>query len=124
MLWLKRNIYWNQLERCDVSGENIYPGDYYYQDDVDGIKIKATVYKDMQNKLKEDTWDYSKINNATCELEYKQMLKRATQDILAASILDRKIAGKYTPNPDVEDEYVQDLYDAALNKFNGKEDDN
>ena len=119
MLWLKRNIYWNQLEKCDVSGELIAPGDYYYQDDVDGIKIKATVYKKMKDKRKEDEWDYETLNMATSEREYKEMLKRATMDMLASSVLDRKVAGKHDPNPDIEDEFVQDIYDSYGGNNNG-----
>ena len=112
MLWLKRNTVWNQLMKCDISNEVIGPGDYYYIDDVDGVRIKATVYKRMKDKEKEENWDYSKLNAAQNELEYKRMLKEATRQMLASSILERKVAGKYDPNPEVESEIVQDLYDA------------
>ena len=42
MLWLKRNTRFNELMKCDISGDLIGPGDYYYIDDVDGVRIKAT----------------------------------------------------------------------------------
>lgn len=112
MLWLKRNTVWNQLMKCDISNEVIGPGDYYYIDDVDGVRIKATVYKRIKDKEKEQNWDYSKLNAAQNELEYKRMLKEATRQMLASSILERKVAGKYDPNPEVESEIIQDLYDA------------
>lgn len=112
MLWLKRNTVWNQLMKCDISNEVIGPGDYYYIDDVDGVRIKATVYKRIKDKEKEEHWDYSKLNAAQNELEYKRMLKEATRQMLASSILERKVAGKYDPNPEVESEIIQDLYDA------------
>lgn len=112
MLWLKRNTVWNQLMKCDISNEVIGPGDYYYIDDVDGVRIKATVYKRIKDKEKEENWDYSKLNAAQNELEYKRMLKEATRQMLASSILERKVAGKYDPNPEVESEIIQDLYDA------------
>lgn len=110
MLWLKRNTRWNELFRCSVSGDNIYPGEYYYQDDVDNTIIKATVYKDLKDKRKEQEWDYSKLNNAKSEAEYRNMLREATKAMLGASILDRKVAGKYDPNPETENEIVEDLY--------------
>lgn len=110
MLWLKRNIYFNELMKCSVSGDYIAPGDYYYEDDQDGMLIKATVYKDLQRKRKQKTWDYSKLNAASNEQEYRRMLKDATMMMLADTVLERKVAGKYDPNPGVEDEFVQDLY--------------
>lgn len=45
MLWIKRNTVWNQLMKCDVSGQLITYGVYHYIDDQDGVKIKATIYK-------------------------------------------------------------------------------
>lgn len=108
MLWLRRNIHWNQLEKCDISGELIYPGDYFYVDDEDGVKIKATVYKDIKDKEKEETWDYTKLNNAANEAEYKEMIKLATMQTLTSSVLERKIAGKYDPKR--ESDEVNALY--------------
>lgn len=112
MLWLKRNTRYNELIKCDVSGDNIFPGDYYYVDDVDGVKIKATVYKELKTKQKEDMWDYSKINAAQNEADYKRMLQDATRQMLGATILERKVAGRYDANPEEESEIIQDLYDA------------
>lgn len=108
MLWLKRNTNTYQLEKCDVSGELIYPGDYYYQDDVDYIKIKATVYANIKKKEKENNWDYSKINNAHNEYEYRQAIKDATRQMLYDSVLNRKIATKL--NNDIDDETLDILY--------------
>lgn len=118
MLWLKRNTVWNQLMKCDISEEIIAPGDYYYIDDVDGVRIKATVYKRMKDKAKEATWDYSKLNAAQNEAEYKRMLKDATRQILAETVLDRKVGGKYDPNPGEENEIIQDLYDSHTGGVN------
>lgn len=112
MLWLKRNIHFNELMKCGVSGEYIVPGDYYYEDDKDGLLIKATVYRDMQKKRKQETWDYSKLNSASNEIEYRRMLKDATMYMLADTVLERKVAGKYDPSPEVEDEIIQDLYNS------------
>lgn len=113
MLWLKRNIRFNELMKCDISGEFIGPGDYYYIDDVDGVRIKATVYKQMKDKAKKESWDYSKINAAQSEADYKRMLKDATRYMLAETVLERKVAGRYDPNPEQETEIIQDLYDSS-----------
>lgn len=108
MLWLTRNTNPYQLEKCDISGELIAPGDWYYVDDVDRIKVKATVYKDLKNKQKEETWDYSKLNNASNEYEYRQKIKEATRQLLAETVLQRKVAIKYDPNE--ESEEIQEVY--------------
>ena len=78
MLWLKRNNVYTQLMKCDVSNEIIAPGDFYYIDDEDGMRIKATVYKDIKDKSKKETWDYSELNAAQSEREYKRRLQDAT----------------------------------------------
>lgn len=112
MLWLKRNTRFNELMKCDISGDLIGPGDYYYIDDVDGVRIKATVYKELKDKEKEETWDYTKINAAQSEADYKRMLRDATRQMLGSTILERKVAGKYDPKPEVESEIIQDLYNS------------
>lgn len=76
MLFLKRNLNFNQLYKCDVSKELIGPGDYYYEDDQDGFIVKAEVYKELKNRKKEEEWDYSILNQAENELEYKECLKK------------------------------------------------
>ena len=74
-------------------------GDYYYIDDQDGVRIKATVYKELKEKQKRENWDYSQLNQAKSEAEYKSRLNDMTRQILGATILDRKVTGKYDPNP-------------------------
>lgn len=112
MLWLKRNIRFNELMKCDISGQLIGPGDYYYIDDVDGVRIKAIVYKEMKDKAARENMDYSKINAAQNDIEYRRLLKEATRQILADTVLERKIAGKYDADPENENELIQDLYDS------------
>jgi hypothetical protein len=99
--------------KCDVSGEWIGPGDYYYQDDTDGMKVKATVYRALKDMKKEKEWDYTKINMASNELEYRTMLQQATQQMLTETVLERKVAGKYDPNPNTETQITQEIYDDA-----------
>ena len=94
MLWLKRNQYFNELYKCGISEELIGPGDYYYEDDEDGLIIKATVYRRLLDQEKRDRFDYSKLNNARSQREYEDLLKRAEQEFLTQTIFDRKVAGK------------------------------
>lgn len=97
MLYLRRNTNQYQLEKCGISGELIAPGDFYYIDDEDGLIVKATVYKELKDREKQDNWDYSKLNTATNEYEYRHLLKEATRQMLHSTILDRQVAGKYNP---------------------------
>lgn len=94
MLWLKRNTRFNELYKCKVSGELIGPGDYFYEDDEDGVIIKADVYYDLKKKKEEDEFDYTKLNNAQSQREYELMLQQYEREFLSQTILDRKIAGK------------------------------
>ena len=118
MLFLKRNLNFNQLYKYDVSEELIGPGDYYYEDDQDGFIVKAEVYKDLKNRRKEEEWDYSTLNQAENELEYKRILKEVTMNMLASTLLERKVFNKLEPVE--ESETIKDLYEEA-NK-NNKED--
>lgn len=94
MLWLKRNQRFNELYKCGISDELIGPGDYYYEDDEDGLLVKATVYKRMLDEKRRNEFDYSKINMATSQEEYRKLLARATMEFNTQGLFDRKIAGK------------------------------
>ena len=118
MLFLKRNLNFNQLYKCDISEELIGPGDYYYEDDQDGFIVKAEVYKELKNRKKEEEWDYSILNQAENELEYKRMLKETTMNMLASTLFERKVFNKLEPVE--ESETIKELYEEA-NK-NNKED--
>lgn len=118
MLWLKHNNNWNEVMKCGVSGDLIGPGDFYYVDDQDGLIIKATVYKDIMRKQKEETWDYTKINSATNQNEYKKMLQEATRQMLASSVVDRKVAGRADINPGEESDYIKDIYNNQRDWYN------
>ena len=50
MLRLKRVVHFNEFLKCKVSGEIISYGDYYYEDDEDGLIVKASVYKQLQRE--------------------------------------------------------------------------
>lgn len=94
MLHLKRVTNDYEFIKCKVSGELIGYGDYYYEDDEDGLIIKFTVYQRIKDKMKKDTFDYSLLEKAQSEKEYKEQLRKAERELLEATVLDRKIYGK------------------------------
>lgn len=91
MLYLKRNQYFNELYKCGISNEIIYPGEWYYEDDEDGLIVKATVYKRICDEYKCKNFDYSKLEQLRSQEEYRQQLIRQMQKENYASLLDRKV---------------------------------
>ena len=94
MLHLKRIQYFNEFRTCSVSGELMSYGDFYYEDDTDGVVIKATVYRDLRDQYREDTFDETRLNQAKSEEEYKAQLKRYEQEFLTRDVLERKVFSK------------------------------
>jgi hypothetical protein len=91
---LKRVTMFNELLKCNASGELIGPGDYYYEDDEDGTIIKATVYYRLEWERKVDSFDYSKLENVSNEVAYRQELIKAEREFLTQTIMDRPIYGR------------------------------
>lgn len=94
MLVLKRVVNDYEFLKCQISKELIGYGDWYYQDDEDGLIVKFTVYQRIKDKRKRDTFDYSLLEQANSEREYKEILKRAERELFEVTVLDRKILGK------------------------------
>jgi regulator of RNase E activity RraA len=94
MLWLHRNTRFNELYKCQISGELIGPGDYYYQDDEDGLIVKASVYRQLLDEKKKNEFDYSKLENAESQRDYAETLKQAEREFMTNTLFDRKIAAK------------------------------
>lgn len=94
MLILKRITRFNEYLRCGVSKEAIGYGSYYYEDNEDGLIIKATVYRNLKDKKILDEFDSTILNTATSEYEYAKQLRQMEREFLQTSIFDRKIAGK------------------------------
>lgn len=92
MLWLKRIVNDYEFLRCKVSDEIIAYGDFYYEDDEDGLVIKAKVYNQLKERAKRNNFDYSQLNNAVNQREYEMMLKQAERDFHSQTILERKVA--------------------------------
>lgn len=91
MLILRRMIEPYEVRKCDMSGELIVYGDFYYEDDEDKTIVKATVYKKKQQEARDAAFDYTLLQQAQSDREYRDMVKRAQRDYLNATILDRPI---------------------------------
>lgn len=94
MLVLKRIIHQNEWIRCNVSGEIMTHGQYYYEDDEDGFIVDAFVYKEMKDAKKAEEFDYSIIENAASEREYREALRQYEREFKTSTLLDRKVLGK------------------------------
>jgi hypothetical protein len=92
MLHLKRVIHFNDFIRCKVSGDIISYGDFYYEDDEDGLIVKATVYKAMLKEQKLNEFNYEKLQRAESQMEYQQALKEYERQFLTQTLLERKVA--------------------------------
>ena len=91
MLILKRIIHPYEVRKCDMTGELIIYGEYYYEDDVDGVVVKASEYKKKQQEARNNAFDYSLLAHAESDKEYRDAVKRAQQEYLDATILDRPV---------------------------------
>lgn len=80
-----------EVRKCDLSDEMIIYGDFYYEDDVDGAVVKATVYKKKQQEMRDGLFDYSLLAQAQSDKEYRDNVKLAQQQYLDAMILDRPV---------------------------------
>ncbi|PTY93054.1 hypothetical protein [Heyndrickxia sporothermodurans] len=92
MLHLKRVLHFNDFIRCKISGDIISYGDFYYEDDEDGLIVKATVYKAMQEEKRLNEFNYEKLEKAESQLEYQQALKEYERQFLTQTLFERKVA--------------------------------
>lgn len=92
MLWLKRVVNDYEFMKCHISDELIAYGDFYYEDDEDGLIIKARVYNELKEKARRDAFDYSKLEQATCQRDYERLLREAERELKTQTIFDRKVA--------------------------------
>ena len=98
MLYLKRITRFNEFLRCHVSDQIMMYGDFYYEDDEDGLIVSAKYYHDLKKQKREDEWDYTELNNAESQKEYQERLHDAEKALFESEVLIRKIAGKDAEN--------------------------
>lgn len=90
MLHLKRVQYFTDFMKCHVSKEIIKHGDYYYEDDEDGMIIKASVYGKLKKEKIEDEYDYTRLNQAESLRDYESSLREYEREFLKSTVFDRK----------------------------------
>lgn len=82
MLHLNRVLFFTDFFDCDISGETIAYGDYYYHDDERNINIKATVYHAMKQQIERDNFDHTAINCSHTRKDYKAKLQELERQFL------------------------------------------
>jgi hypothetical protein len=93
MLVLQRNLTPGEVRTCKLTGQMIVYGDYYYQDTDDpNLYVLAREYNKLKRQIEEETFDYTLLEKAQNEKEYREYLKMAEQEYLNDNILSMEIA--------------------------------
>lgn len=102
MLYLKRIIYPYEILKCRLSKQLITYGDYYYEDDEDGLIVKAEYYGELLKKRQEDPnfYDYSGYNLGLQKMAEYESQYAAETTYLNQTMFNRLVAkgGKPTYN--------------------------
>lgn len=89
-LELKRIIHPYECLRCHVTDKVIAYGDYYYEDDTDGLIVDFEYYYDCKQEQKMREAEYE-IERALDLQEYEQRMRQAEKDFLTATLFDRPV---------------------------------
>lgn len=92
-MWLlTRNLTPGEVRTCKLSRQMIIYGDYYYQDSEDPhLYVKASELHKFEKQERERRFDYSLLQKAQSEQEYRAMLIQAQQEYLAHNVLHNQI---------------------------------
>ena len=91
MLILDRMIHPYEVRTCALTGSMIVYGDYFYEDNTDGICVLAREYIKLKRARQKESFDYSLLSQAQSEKEYANMLKQAEKEMLQMNLLSRPI---------------------------------
>ena len=80
-----------EVRKCALSGQYMYGGDWYYEDDITGMAILYEVYHTRKAKQKEENFNYARLIKAQTREEYKEELKRYEKEVLEMNILTDKL---------------------------------
>lgn len=99
-LVLKRVTHPYECYKCQVTGEILEYGAYYYEDDVDGFIVSFDYYYDTKQAKKQEAAEY-KIRHALSIEEYKERMLQAEKEFLAQTAFDRPLEADnlYIYNP-------------------------
>lgn len=98
-LQLKRITWPYDCVKCDITRKLIAYGDFYYEDDEDGLIVDAEYYyqRKMQDKFEEALMN-PELNVPQDVMSYKTAMLQAERKFLDRGLLDRPVAGKpYAP---------------------------
>lgn len=98
-LVLKRITWPYDCVKCDLTRKLIAYGEFYYEDDEDGLIVDAEYYhqRKMQDKYEEAMMN-PEINIGADVMGYHAAMREAERRILEQGLLNRPIAGKsYAP---------------------------
>ena len=84
-------------ERDHITGDYIMYGEWYYWDDEDGLVVFVRTYNRMKEEKRRAEWDYSRLEEAQSEQEYRQMLQDHIREVQMESLLNRNIPKNYDP---------------------------
>lgn len=98
-LQLKRITWPYDCVKCDITRKLIAYGEYYYEDDEDGLIVDAEYYhqRKMNEKFEEALLN-PELNVPQDAMSYRMAMLEAERKHLDRGLLDRPVAGKvYAP---------------------------
>lgn len=78
-------------ERDHVTGDYIQYGEFYYKSDKTGAVISRKTYREAKEAERVKNWDYSRLNNAMSQREYREITRQQRQAMVAESILSEGV---------------------------------
>lgn len=97
-----------EVRTCQMTGKKMIFGDWYYQDTENpNYYVRLTEYNKIMKNKKEQTFDYSLLDQAKSEAEYAEMLEESQKQYLYENILDVDII----TNGDIEQREMKGLFD-------------
>jgi hypothetical protein len=90
-LHLKRITWPYEAMKCNVTKKLLSYGDYYYEDDVDGLIVDAEYYHKRKHNEKIQEAMYEN-RHAFDELSYRKMMLEAERNFLETTLMDRILA--------------------------------
>ena len=97
-LVLKRITWPYDAVKCDITRKLLAYGDYYYEDDEDGLIVDADYYyrRKMEEKY-EKAYQNPELNVPQDAMSYRIAMLQAERRHLDRGLLDRPVAGKTHP---------------------------
>lgn len=95
MLRLKQVTQPFTWERDHITNDYITYGQFYYEDDKDGLVISRDTYVRFKKEKERAEWDYSNLERLASQREYEEVMKEQTRQMLADTLMDRKVENPY-----------------------------